>query len=275
MKSNTLSFFAIGVAVFLIVLSLTRPYWYLLRKRVLKTETDVAIHKGDCTYSGPGVAMPAHFQLMGIDVSHHQGLIDWKKVKSSYIKARPLSFVFVRATYGRWKNDKYFTYNWKATRQVGILRGAYHYYLPNQSAKAQADKFIGRVCGPDGKYQGDLPPVLDIEESPPGTNISDFHQGIQIWLDEVENKTGLRPIIYSGAKFYKVRLYPAFKKYPLWVAHYKAASPSIPSTQTWDLWQFTDKARINGICGPVDLNVSADVPAFFPQSLLSQPLVLN
>jgi GH25 family lysozyme M1 (1,4-beta-N-acetylmuramidase) len=70
-------------------------------------------------------------------------------------------------------------------------------------------------------------------------------------------------------------LYPAFKKYPLWVAHYKAASPSIPSTQTWDLWQFTDKARINGICGPVDLNVSADVPAFFPQSLLSQSLVLN
>jgi lysozyme len=268
MNVRLISLVALIVSVFLIALAVSRPYWYLLRKRVLKSTGDVAIHQGDCIYSGTGVALPTNFDLLGIDVSHHQGLIDWKKVKSAYVNSRPLSFVFVRATYGRWKNDKYFTYNWKATAQVGILRGAYHYYLANQSAQAQADKFLSRVCDPDGNYQGDLPPVLDIEEAPTGIPRDEFHTGIKIWLNAVEKKTGLRPIVYSGSKFYKVNLFPEFKSYPLWVAHYKTDNPSVPSSQTWDLWQFTDRARINGICEPVDLNISGGVPAFFPKKQL-------
>jgi len=268
MKISLLSIIAIFTSLFLILLALSRPYWDLFRNRVIKSGEQVAIHQGDCTYSGPGVTMPSQFNLVGIDVSHHQGLIDWKKVQMAEIGSRPLSFVFVRATYGRWVNDKYFTYNWKATAQLGIHRGAYHYYLAHQSARAQAEKFLSRVCGPNGNYQGELPPVLDIEEMPAGTDREKFHQEIQVWLDLVEKKTGLRPIIYSGSKFYKVNLYPTFKSYPLWIAHYKSTSPSIPNTQTWDLWQFTDKARIDGICEHVDLNVCADVPAFFPKKQL-------
>lgn len=264
-----LSLVAMAAAVFLIGLVLSRPYWYMLRKRVLKPNKEVSIHQGNCTYSGPGVVLPNSMQLLGIDVSHHQGLIDWDKVKSAYVKSKPLSFVFIRATYGRWKNDKYFTYNWKATQQVGLLRGAYHYYLPSQSALAQADKFLSRVCDLDGNYLGDLPPVLDIEELPVEKDRDDFHKDIQIWLDRVENKTGMRPIIYAGSKFYKVHLFPKFKSYPFWVAHYQISSPSVPSGQTYDLWQFTDKARIDGICSSVDLNISATVPAFFPLEKLA------
>ncbi|MFZ9699724.1 MAG: glycoside hydrolase family 25 protein [Flavobacteriales bacterium] len=268
MNGRIMTFLALGIALLLIGLALSRPYWRLLRKRVLNQSSEVAIHQGNCTYSSPGVALPNYFQLVGIDVSHHQGLIDWKKVKSAYVKSKPLSFVFVRATYGRWKNDKYFTYNWKATAQVGLLRGAYHYYLPTQSAVAQAEKFLSRVCGPDGKYQGDLPPVLDVEDPPKGISRDEFHREIQQWLELVEHRTGHRPILYSGATFYRVNLYPAFKSYPLWVAHYQNNQPSIPHTQSWDVWQFTDKARINGICVPVDLNVCPHIPSFFPQHAL-------
>lgn len=265
MNGRIISFLALIIALFIIGLALSRPYWRLLRKRVLHRSSEVAIHQGNCTYSSPGVALPNHFQLVGIDVSHHQGLIDWKKVKSAYVKSKPLSFVFVRATYGRWKNDKYFTYNWKATAQVGLLRGAYHYYLPTQSAVAQAEKFLSRVCGPDGKYQGDLPPVLDVEDPPTGISREKFHSDIHQWLDLVEQRTGQKPILYSGATFYRVNLFPEFKSYPLWVAHYQKNQPSIPHTQSWDVWQFTDKARINGICVPVDLNVCPHIPTFFPQ----------
>jgi lysozyme len=268
MKGGIMTFLALAIALFIIGLALSRPYWRLLRKRVLNQSSEVAIHQGDCTYSSPGVALPENFQIMGIDVSHHQGLIDWKKVAAAKIKSKPLSFVFVRATYGRWKNDKYFTYNWKATAQVGLLRGAYHYFLPTQSAVAQAEKFLSRVCGPDGKYQGDLPPVLDVEDPPTGISREEFHSEIQQWLDLVENRTGHRPILYSGANFYRVNLYPVFKSYPLWVAHYQKNQPSIPHTQSWDVWQFTDKARIDGICVAVDLNVCPHIPSFFPPQAL-------
>jgi lysozyme len=264
MKLRFVSVLAILTAILLVSLALSRPFWRFLRKQVGQNKGEIAIHQGDCTYSGPGVSLPVTIKLLGIDVSHHQGLIDWKKVKSAKIGAKPISFAFVRATYGRWKNDKYFSYNWKATAQVGILRGAYHYFLPNQSAIAQAEKFLSRVCGPDGKYLGELPPVLDVEEKLGDIPRAEFHRNIQIWLDRVEEKTGKRPIIYSGANFYRVNLYPTFKSYPLWIAHYKIAQPSIPSTHNWDLWQFTDKARVDGICEPVDLNVSAKMPSFYP-----------
>jgi lysozyme len=264
MRFRLFSILAILASIVIVGFALSRPFWKFLKKQRNQKNKDVAIHQGDCMYSGPGVTLPEKFQMLGIDVSHHQGLIDWKKVKSATIKSKPISFVFIRATYGRWKNDKYFTYNWKATAQVGILRGAYHYFLPNQSALAQAEKFLSRVCGPDGNYLGELPPVLDIEEQPSHISRTEFHQNIQIWLDKVESKTGKRPLIYSGANFYRLNLHPIFKSYPLWVAHYKIAQPSIPYNHKWDLWQFSDKARINGICEPVDLNVSTKIPSFFP-----------
>ena len=92
--------------------------------------------------------------LFGIDVSHHQGTIDWNKVKAAGVQ-----FVFLKATEGETFVDKRYAINRAGAKAVGIPCGAYHFFRPKASLTAQIDNFVKTVA----KLQpGDLPPVLDI-----------------------------------------------------------------------------------------------------------------
>lgn len=186
--------------------------------------------------------------LFGIDVSHYQGKINWndvQKVQDTF----PISFVFVRATAGSVKADRRFESNWLNSKDKGFIRGAYHYYRPNENSILQANNFIKTVS----LQKGDLPPVLDIEDVPRIQSIENLKIGLRKWLNKIENHYGMKPIIYSGESFYNTHLYEDFAEYTFWVANYNFYVENID--KDWGFWQFTDKGSVKGIKEFVDINI--------------------
>lgn len=187
-------------------------------------------------------------KVFGIDVSHYQGKINWDSLQNGN-KDFPLYFVFIRATAGKNGTDSRFKANWKSAGKHGFLKGAYHYYRPNENSLKQAENFIDKV----ELKKGDLPPVLDIEQIPSEQSMDSLKSGLKRWLDKVEKHYGMKPIIYSGESFYTDFLREEFKGYSLWIANYSFFAEEI--RPEWLFWQFTDKASVNGIEGNVDVNI--------------------
>ena len=187
-------------------------------------------------------------KVFGIDVSHYQGKIDWETVQNDNDDF-PIGFVFVRATAGKSKLDSEYIYNWKGAKNSGYLRGAYHYYRPDENSVKQADNFIKNVK----LSKGDLPPVLDVEKIPNKQSLDSLKSGLKRWLVKVENHYGVKPIIYSGESFYTDFLKKEFKGYDLWIANYSFFEDEI--RKEWLFWQFTDKAVLKGIETPVDVDI--------------------
>lgn len=187
-------------------------------------------------------------KVFGIDVSHYQGKIEWGTVANDNPDF-PIGFVFVRATAGSKKLDSEFKDNWKGAKSNGFLRGAYHYYRPDENSIKQADNFIKNVK----LSEGDLPPVLDIEKIPNKQNLDSLKTGLKRWLVKVEKYYGVKPIIYSGESFYTDFLKKEFKGYDLWIANYSVFTDEI--RKEWLFWQFTDKASLKGIETNVDVNI--------------------
>lgn len=187
-------------------------------------------------------------RLVGFDVSEYQDEIDWEgidKIEGEF----PLSFVFIRSTAGNNYVDSRFDENWKAAKKHHFVRGAYHYYRPNENSLEQAELFIKTV-----KLQkGDFPPVLDIEQLPENQSMDSLKTGLKRWLKRVEKHYGVKPIIYSGESYYNDFLKEEFKGYKFWIANYNFFVENIKDE--WLLWQFTEKAEVNGIKSLVDINV--------------------
>ncbi len=188
--------------------------------------------------------------MLGIDVSHYQGKIKWDKVKR--IDNKKISFVFIRATQGDDGRDKRFERNWSSAKEKGFIRGAYHYYRPNENSIKQADNFIKNV-----KLEaGDFPPVLDIEKFSRIQSRRSLQIALKKWLDRVEEHYGVKPIIYTGASHYKDLLdNDTFNDYVLWVANYNDVKLPFKKENNWVFWQYRDWGYVNGIKGDVDLNV--------------------
>ncbi len=196
-----------------------------------------------------GIKIPESYSIHGIDVSRFQYTIAWEEVKSMQVREVRLGFTFIKATEGIGNMDPQYGRNWKKAKANGIIRGAYHFYIPSKDGRMQAENFISKV---DLK-PGDLPPVLDVEQLN-GTSIAELKKGIKKWLDVVENYYHVKPIIYTNVDFYNRCLGVEFDQYPLWVAHYY--QPHQPRIKRgWIFWQHSDEGRVNGIISKVDFNV--------------------
>jgi lysozyme len=232
--TNTLTFFllvlaAIGAGTYYVSRHINRPKFV--------------------RYPGFGIDLPVNYVIHGIDVSRHQAVIDWKDVKAMQIRNVRIGFGFMKATEGIESIDGRFKKNWFEAKKAGIPRGAYHFFTPSKSGKAQARNFIETVH----LEKGDLPPVLDVEQIR-GTSISNLQQRVSDWIVTVEAHYGVKPIIYTNADFYENYLAGRFDNYPLWVAHYLVKDkPRIK--RNWILWQHNETGRVNGINAYVDFNV--------------------
>ncbi|MCV9927479.1 glycoside hydrolase family 25 protein [Flavobacterium sp. LS1R49] len=187
-------------------------------------------------------------KAIGLDVSEFQGTIRWSKVDSLEQKF-PISFVFVRATAGNNRVDSQFLNNWLGVKEQKIIRGAYHYYRPNENSIEQANLFIKTVK----LHKGDLPPVLDIERLPKNQSLDSLKKGLKRWLNKVEAHYKVRPIIYTGERYYDDFLKEEFGEYLFWIANYNFYREKIEDD--WLFWQFTEKATIPGIKHTVDVNI--------------------
>jgi lysozyme len=189
-------------------------------------------------------------EVRGIDVSHHNGGVDWQKVRAANI-----AFAFTKATEGDGLKDTRFTANYAAIKSNGILRGAYHFFRPGGDAKAQADSFLRVV---NQLLPGDLPPALDVEAHD-GKDANAIIDGVQQWLNIVGEALGRAPLIYTSASFWNTRLNGAaqFSGHTLWVAHYTSKpKPIIPrGFVSHTIWQFSELGKVDGVSSnQVDLN---------------------
>lgn len=204
---------------------------------------------GFVRYPEFGIAIPENYSIHGIDVSKYQSSISWAEVKLMKIKEVQLGFCFMKATEGIGNTDPQFKRNWKKSKEYGIIRGAYHFFIASKDGRMQAENFINRV----GLEQGDMPPVLDVEQLN-GATIAQLRKEAKVFLDILENHYRVKPIIYTNVDFYTRNLGNEFDAYPLWVAHYyQPAHPRIK--RGWSFWQHSDEGRVNGINGKVDFNV--------------------
>ncbi|MGA0609100.1 glycoside hydrolase family 25 protein [Caldimonas sp. KR1-144] len=186
----------------------------------------------------------------GIDVSHYQGRIRW-----DLMPAGSLHFAFIKATGGTHRVDPEFDNNWHGAREVGITRGAYHFFYAGDDPIAQAEHFARTVISlrPD-----DLPPVIDVEITD-GATPEALVDGVLAWLRTVENRLGRRPIVYTYHAFANQYLVdPRLSGYPLWIAAYDVRQPVLPAAwddRGWHFWQHTHNGSFSGVNTPVDLNV--------------------
>ncbi len=192
-------------------------------------------------------------KVAGFDVSEYQGKINWDEIKD-IDNTYPLRFVFIRATAGKNKLDSKFDYNWSESRANSFIRGAYHYYRPNENSIEQAEYFIKNVK----LKKGDLPPILDIEKLPENQPIDSLKIGLKRWLEKVDAHYKVKPIIYTGEKYYDAFLKEEFSNYTFWIANYNFFVEDIK--EDWLFWQFTEKASISGIKGNVDVNIYNGTP---------------
>jgi GH25 family lysozyme M1 (1,4-beta-N-acetylmuramidase) len=170
----------------------------------------------------------------GIDVSRHDGNVNWGNLGNSGI-----SFAFMKATQGTKMVDQSFVTNTKAAQAAGIPAGAYHFFTTDDP-KAQAELFLSTVG-----TNTQLRPVLDVETPYGGPGWGDsLESSMKIWLDLVEAKMGCEPIIITSASFVRNIKSPGFERYPLWLMKYSPTAPVAPPPWTkWTLWQYTDRGH--------------------------------
>ncbi len=185
--------------------------------------------------------------LFGIDVSHYQGRINWHKLA---LNENSICFVIARATMGNDRRDVQFRRNFDSAKKCFIV-GAYHYYDPNQTSTNQALNYL-RVAklGP-----GNLRPILDIEQKSKTQSMASLRKGLKNWLNIVEKKYGVKPILYSNIKFYNDNLRGHFDEYPLWIAAY---SPERYNDTAFHagihMHQYSANVRVSGVSCSVDGN---------------------
>ena len=200
-------------------------------------------------------AAQADSDAVGIDVSNHNGKVDFKKVK-----ADGRDFAFVLATDGDSFTSDQFDGQYSGAGKAGLYRAGYHFARPDGSAGKQADRFLKTVG-----YQNDgksLPPVLDMEANPNGSTCYGLdHQRMKEWIStfvgRVEEKTGREAIIYTSPGFWKecTGNSKAFEANPLWIAEWGVDKPStIGGWAEHTFWQYSDSGSVDGVSGPVDVN---------------------
>lgn len=195
----------------------------------------------------------------GHDVSSHQKNVDWPRAN-----ADGAGFVYVKATESTTYRNPYFRQQYDGAHTVGLLRGAYHFALPDKgSGKAQAAHFVRNGGGwtADGRT---LPPALDIEYNPYdrehkcyGLSKAGMVACIRAFSDEVRRLTGRRPVIYATTHLWNTcaggsRAFAADR--PLWIARYGSShAGTLPAGwSSWTFWQYDNGgARVTRISSTV------------------------
>lgn len=169
----------------------------------------------------------------GIDVSH------WQTDISQYFKSNPdkWSFVICKATEGVSFVDTYFDTNWTALSHLKIVRGAYHYYHPENSSQGQLKNFLSTVPRFE---RSDLPPIVDVEYVPYSSYaVPEFADSLMLFLNQLESQTKRTPMIYTNYNFGKKYLKDSgFARFPLWIADVQPEKPRmVGDWESWFFWQ--------------------------------------
>ena len=180
----------------------------------------------------------------GIDISSHQGYIDWAKVSSD----KDINFVYIKATEGATYHSPHYPHNITQARRHGLLVGSYHYLTSSSSIDEQFNNFSKYAL----KSTQDLIPMLDVEVRGDWSR-SQLIDSVNKFCHLVENLYGVQPMIYSTMGFYNKNLAPSFNKHLLYIGRYSNEEPEINWEGEYTIWQYSETGIIPGIDAYVDL----------------------
>ena len=195
--------------------------------------------------------------FVGIDVSHHQGKIDWKTVSESYPN---IEFVYIKGTEGATYVDPKCLSNAKEAKKNGFKIGIYHFFRMTSSPEAQFSNYKKIMS----KNSPDLIPMVDVETGD-GHPTEEVKRNLRRFLSLIEKEYGTKPMIYGTMRSYNTLCAPDFNDHILYIARYGEDRPIITGPDHYNIWQYTDKARLNGIEKTVDL--CRYHPSFLPETL--------
>ena len=187
-------------------------------------------------------------ELKIIDVSKHNGIIDWGKVKNCGVDG-----VIIRGGYGRYisQTDPMFEKNYSGASEAGLHIGAYwySYAMSAEEAKKEAEVFLSVIKG----KKFDLPLYIDIEDKTQLSLSKKVCSGIVTAFADTLEKAGYFAGVYSFDSFFGSNLSPAIpKRYAAWVARVENVPPK--NVAKWGMHQYSWKGKIDGINGFTDLS---------------------
>jgi GH25 family lysozyme M1 (1,4-beta-N-acetylmuramidase)/peptidoglycan hydrolase-like protein with peptidoglycan-binding domain len=180
--------------------------------------------------------------LKGIDVSHHQGTIDWSKVDGD------VKFVHIKATEGTSFVDPNFHANFSGAKTSGRKVGAYHFarFSDKKEAQAEALHFLSVVSDYDLDFH-----ILDLE-----VGSGDLTDAVNAFFQVLRKHKCGGLLLYSNPSFMRNHLKKEVvaDDVLLWVAHYGVDKPTVLYWPDWMFWQYTSAGTVSGISGRVDMN---------------------
>ena len=231
----------IGMALCIIVIALIAPNTFLNHltgKKML--DGDIELH--------PTANRHLKLDYDGIDVSHHQGAIDWQRVACDTC----VKFVYIKATEEQTIIDTNYIENVNQALKAGIAIGSYHFLTSKSSVREQFKNFYSVV---DRRKQT-VVPMIDVEqEGVRGWSRQQIQDSLELMAQLIEKHYYNQPIIYSYAHFYNTNLAPRFNQYRLFLARYNMNEPIISGIGQPTIWQHSDQGIVDGIAIPVDLDV--------------------
>ncbi len=194
------------------------------------------------------------YPVRGVDVSHHQGKIEWDT-----LARQDIQFAYIKATEGSEFKDRNFQENFSNASATGLRVGAYHFFSYDSGGESQSMNFISVVP----QQQGMLPPVVDIEfygdkkEHPPDRQQTKTE--LKILLRRLEEHYGAKPLIYTTDKAYQLYIADDFYENDIWIRSI-FTKPELAGKRRWKFWQYTNRERLAGYQGRekyIDMNVFA------------------
>jgi GH25 family lysozyme M1 (1,4-beta-N-acetylmuramidase) len=215
--------------------------------------SQIAKHEGGGNFRpmvGPLVATSTSSVSMGMDVSSHQGNVNWTTAAHNGAK-----FAYVKATEAGSYASPFFAQQYNGSYKAGLIRGAYHFATPNSSpGAAQANWFVNHGGGwsADGRT---LPPAVDLEYNPYGQSCYSMKPAalvswVRAFVNTVHARTKRWPVIYTSTSWWSLCMagYAGFTADPLWIARYNSHLGTVlpHGWRTWTIWQYADAGRFPG-----------------------------
>lgn len=188
----------------------------------------------------------ADYPVRGIDVSNHNGTVDWKAVAQA-----DYQFAYVKASEGKTHRDNAFRRNVQSAREAGLLVGAYHFFRKNREGADQARNLLRAIDG----LALDLPLVVDVEDwdNDRWQDDKQVQQRLKAMIDALI-RSGHRVMIYTNGDGYDKYYLPNYANMDLWLCSFRSPD-ALRNTHRHRIQQYSHWGEVPGVKGDVDLNV--------------------
>ena len=200
----------------------------------------------------------------GIDVSKYQGDIDWAAIARN----KNIKFAYIKATEGATYVDPRFEENIAEARKHGVKVGCYHFLRSSSTIADQFENMKRYVR----REEQNLVPMIDVESMGKWSQ-QQLVDSLHAFAVMIYEHYRVAPIIYTYVNFYNRNLAGRFTNYPLFIARYTEPEPELSDGTKYVIWQYTERGRVNGIKGNVDLSRFGNGYSVHDISIKSQHII--